>query len=113
MSIGHRRFPEQQTDRSRVSGILAELNTVQKLLDLTKHEGWESLNEELTRRELGAMQQLASGSTEQSEITFNRAVAQICKYLRELPDRMEQQRDTLQGELDLVAPTEGTGNGRR
>ncbi len=114
MSIGYRRFPEQQTDRSRVSAIIQELNTAQKLLDLTKHEGWEVLSEELTRRELGAMYQLASGSTEVSEISFNRAVAQICKYLRELPERTEQQRETLQSELDTVAPQDGgTGNGRR
>ncbi len=113
MSIGHRRFPEVEPDRTRIAAIVNELHNNELLLDLTRHEGWDLLNAELTRRELSAMQQLASGSTEVSEITFNRAVAQICKYLREMPERLEQTRETLQSELDSVVPQGGTGNGRR
>jgi len=106
MSIGHRRFPDTEPSREQVHGIITEQVKVQKLLDLTKHEGWEVLNEELTRRELDAMRQLATGSTEPDIIAFYRAMAQICRHFREMPERLEQQRETLQLELDLVAPKE-------
>jgi hypothetical protein len=100
MSIGHRRFPEAKgPDRSRVTSIVQELDKVEHLKSLTEHEGWAYLEEELLLKELAAMRQLASGPTDTDTIMFNRATAQLCKYLRDLPSRMLIERDTLQAEL--------------
>ena len=112
MSIGYRNFPSIEPSKNQIAAILAELNRVNKLLDLTKHEGWEVLAAELTQQELRAMRALASNATQGDDIPHNRALVQICRYLREMPDRLEQERETLQAELDLTAPTEA-GNGRR
>jgi hypothetical protein len=112
MSIGHRRFPEAKgPDRSRVTSIVQELDKVEHLKSLTEHEGWAYLEEELLLKELAAMRQLASGPTDTDTIMFNRATAQLCKYLRDLPSRMLIERDTLQAELDQEAP-DRSGNGR-
>jgi hypothetical protein len=112
MSIGHRRFPEAKgPDRSRVTSIVQELDKVEHLKALTEHDGWAYLEEELLLKELAAMRQLASGPTDTDSIQFNRATAQLCKYLRDLPSRMLIERDTLQAELDLEAP-DRSGNGR-
>ncbi len=105
MSI-NRRLPSTNgsASKARIESIVSELEIVIPLYEMTQTPGWEILNQELTRRELAAMERLASGSTELEEVMFNRATAQICRYFRDLPSRTQQQRDTLQAELDLVAP---------
>jgi hypothetical protein len=108
MSV-HRRFPETDPliSKEQVRALLEEMERTTKLASLTEHEGWKVLDEDLTKREYAAMQQLTYGSLNTEDVAFNRALAQICRYIRELPSRSTQQRETLQAEYDLYAPRNG------